>query len=156
MLRGVGQAVCGRAREKNLDFQINVSPDLPAELVGDEIRIKQILINVLNNAIKYTKAGSVSLSIQSGETRDGMLNVIYTVSDTGIGIKKESIPYLFTAFKRVDEEKNRQEKTAFLHVKDSFKKMILVKDEKPVCSDEYGIKTMNIYDFLLNENSLEL
>ena len=96
-----------RAKEKNLDFQVNVSPDLPAELEGDEVRIKQILINVLNNAIKYTKEGSVSLSIQSGKTADGMLNVIYTVSDTGIGIKKENIPYLFNAFRRVDEEKNR-------------------------------------------------
>ena len=96
-----------RAKEKNLDFQINVSPDIPAELQGDEIRIKQILINVLNNAIKYTKQGSVSLSIQPGETENGMLNVIYTVSDTGIGIKKENIPYLFNAFKRVDEEQNR-------------------------------------------------
>lgn len=96
-----------RAKEKNLDFQVNVSPDLPLELLGDEIRIKQILINVLNNAIKYTKEGSVSLSIQPGETENGIMNVIYSVSDTGIGIKKENIPYLFTAFRRVDEEKNR-------------------------------------------------
>ena len=64
-----------RAKEKNLDFQVNVSPDLPAELQGDEMRIKQILINVLNNAIKYTKKGSVSLSIQSGEMHDGLLDV---------------------------------------------------------------------------------
>lgn len=96
-----------RAKEKNLDFQINVSPDIPAELLGDEIRIKQILINVLNNAIKYTKQGSVSLSIQPGEINGGVMNVIYSVSDTGIGIKKENIPYLFNAFKRVDEEQNR-------------------------------------------------
>ncbi|MBO4876679.1 MAG: DegV family EDD domain-containing protein [Ruminococcus sp.] len=96
-----------RAKEKNLDFQVNVSPELPVELIGDEIRIKQILINVLNNAIKYTHEGEVSLSIQPGEEENGILNVIYTVSDTGIGIKKENIPYLFTAFRRVDEEKNR-------------------------------------------------
>ncbi len=96
-----------RAKEKQLDFQVNVSSDLPAELLGDEIRIKQILINVLNNAIKYTNEGSVSLSIQPGETENGLLNVIYSVSDTGIGIKKENIPYLFTAFKRVDEQQNR-------------------------------------------------
>ena len=96
-----------RAKEKQLDFQVHVSPELPAELLGDELRIKQILINVLNNAIKYTNEGSVSLSIQPGETENGLLNVIYTVSDTGIGIKKENIPYLFTAFKRVDEQKNR-------------------------------------------------
>ncbi len=96
-----------RAKEKNLDFTVNVSPDIPAQLVGDEMRIKQILLNVLNNAIKYTKEGSVSLSIQSGAKENGVMNVIYSVSDTGIGIKKENIPYLFTAFKRIDEEKNR-------------------------------------------------
>ena len=96
-----------RAREKKLDFQVHVSPDIPAELIGDEMRIKQILINVLNNAIKYTNKGFIKLSIQSGKTENGMMNVIYTVSDSGIGIKKENIPYLFTAFKRVDEEKNR-------------------------------------------------
>lgn len=92
-----------RAKEKNLEFHINVSPDIPSELRGDEVRIKQILMNILNNAIKYTKEGSVSLSVQCEKLEDGMINMIYTVEDTGMGIKKEDIPYLFTAFKRVDE-----------------------------------------------------
>ncbi|MCR4644148.1 MAG: DegV family EDD domain-containing protein [Oscillospiraceae bacterium] len=96
-----------RAKEKQLAFHVNVAPDIPAELRGDEVRIKQILINVLNNAIKYTKEGSVSLYIQCGRREGGILHILYTVTDTGIGIKKENIPYLFTAFKRVDEEKNR-------------------------------------------------
>ncbi len=95
-----------KAKEKNLDFTIDVSPDLPESLLGDEVRIKQILINVLNNAIKYTREGSVRLQIQC-ERKGDTANVIYTVTDTGIGIKKESIPYLFTAFKRADEDKNR-------------------------------------------------
>ncbi len=97
----------GRAREKGLDFRVSVAPDVPAELVGDDVRIKQILINVLNNAVKYTKEGSVTLSVQCGPREGGTQTLIYTVSDTGIGIKKENIPHLFTAFKRVDEEKNR-------------------------------------------------
>ena len=96
-----------RAKEKKLAFHVNVAPDLPAELRGDEVRIKQILINVVNNAIKYTKDGSVSLSIECGQREGGRLHVLYSVTDTGIGIKKENIPYLFTAFRRVDEEKNR-------------------------------------------------
>ena len=96
-----------RAKEKGLEFTVSVAPDLPAELTGDEVRIKQILINVLNNAIKYTKEGSVSLSVQCGERSGSTLNVIYTVSDTGMGIKKEDIPYLFTAFRRFDENSNR-------------------------------------------------
>ena len=96
-----------QAREKGLDFKVSVSPDVPAELIGDDVRIKQILINVLNNAMKYTREGSVSLSIESAPREDGVHTLFYTVTDTGMGIKKESIPYLFTAFKRVDEEKNR-------------------------------------------------
>lgn len=93
-----------RAKEKNLEFRINVSPDVPAELVGDEVRIKQILINILNNAIKYTKEGSISLTVQSEKIDEDTYNIIYTVADTGIGIKKEDMPYLFSAFKRVDED----------------------------------------------------
>ena len=92
-----------RAKEKNLDFHINVAPDIPTELRGDEVRIKQILMNILNNAIKYTKEGSISLSVECEKKDDGLVNMIYTVEDTGMGIKKEDIPYLFTAFKRVDE-----------------------------------------------------
>ena len=96
-----------RCKEKGLDFHIEIAPDIPSELYGDEVRIKQILINVLNNAIKYTKKGSVTLSIQCNSINDGVADIVYSVKDTGMGIKKESIPYLFTAFKRVDEEKNR-------------------------------------------------
>jgi len=96
-----------RAKEKGLDFHVDVSPDIPANLEGDEVRIKQILINVINNSIKYTREGSVTLSIEKGETNGSMTNIIYSVSDTGIGIKKENIPYLFTAFRRVDEERNK-------------------------------------------------
>ncbi|MCR5746502.1 MAG: DegV family EDD domain-containing protein [Lachnospiraceae bacterium] len=95
------------AREKGLDFNTNISPDLPGEMIGDEVRIKQILINVLNNAVKYTKQGYVLLSVQCEMKADGSAAVIYSVTDTGIGIKKENIQNLFTAFKRVDEDKNR-------------------------------------------------
>lgn len=93
-----------RAKEKKLEFHIDVSPEIPAELIGDEVRVKQILINVINNAIKYTKEGSVSLTVQCERKEDKICNMIYTVTDTGIGIKTEDIPYLFSAFKRVDEK----------------------------------------------------
>ena len=96
-----------RAKEKGLEFHVDLQPDMPAGYLGDEVRMKQILINVINNSIKYTKAGSVTLSIQCERKDDGMANLIYTIADTGIGIKKENIPYLFTAFKRVDEERNK-------------------------------------------------
>lgn len=96
-----------RTKEKGLEFNVEIAPDIPSELYGDEVRIKQILINVLNNAIKYTKQGSVTLSIQCNKINNGVADIIYSVTDTGVGIKKENIPHLFTAFKRVDEDQNR-------------------------------------------------
>lgn len=96
-----------RAKEKGLEFHINVDEKIPSRLYGDEVRLKQVLINILNNAVKYTAEGSVTLSIQCEDAAPGFVNMIYSITDTGMGIKKESMPYLFSAFKRVDEEKNK-------------------------------------------------
>ena len=96
-----------RARDKDLEFHVNVDQSCPAKLYGDEVRIKQVLINILNNAVKYTSKGSVTLSIQCRRESGRRVTMIYTVADTGMGIRKESIPHLFSAFKRVDEDKNR-------------------------------------------------
>ena len=107
MLADVINMVWQRAKEKSLKLHISVSPELPARLTGDEVRIKQVLINVLNNAVKYTNEGSVTLSVECEKEDGGDVKMIFSVTDTGIGIRKESIPYLFTAYTRVDEEKNR-------------------------------------------------
>lgn len=96
-----------RAKEKKLSFHVDVDPEMPLEMIGDEVRLKQILINLLNNAVKYTMEGSVTLSIQFRKEGDNRGIVTYAVTDTGIGIKKENIPYLFTAFRRVDEVENK-------------------------------------------------
>ena len=107
MLSDVVNMVWVRAKDKGLEFHIDVDQAVPARLIGDEVRIKQILVNILNNAVKYTQAGSVTLSIQCREQQSDDVQIIYSVTDTGLGIKKESIPHLFSAFKRVDEEQNR-------------------------------------------------
>lgn len=107
MLSDIVNMIWVWAREKGLEFHINVDPTLPSQLLGDEVRIKQVLINVLNNAVKYTSEGSVSLSIQYRKQEHEPARIIYSVTDTGMGIKKENLPYLFSAFKRMDEEKNR-------------------------------------------------
>ena len=96
-----------KAREKGLEFKLYVDPSIPSMLCGDEVRIKQVLINLLNNAIKYTSEGSVMLSVRCECVTLNRVRVWYTVEDTGRGVKKENIPYIFNAFKRVDEEKNR-------------------------------------------------
>ncbi|MBQ7564188.1 MAG: DegV family EDD domain-containing protein [Lachnospiraceae bacterium] len=107
MLSDIVGMIWIRAKEKGLEFHVDVDPTLPSELYGDEIKIKQVLINLLTNAVKYTNDGSVTLSVQAEKREEGKILVTYTVSDTGIGIRKENIPHLFDAFKRVDTERNR-------------------------------------------------
>ncbi len=96
-----------KAKEKGLEFKLQVDPSIPSMLCGDEVRIKQILINLLNNAVKYTSEGSVTLSVRCERLAVNRVRVWYSVEDTGQGMKKENIPYIFNAFRRVDEEKNR-------------------------------------------------
>ena len=107
MLSDIVNMISVTAEKKDLAFSVEVDPTMPAQLISDEVRIKQILINLLNNAVKYTKAGSVSLSVHCRKTGSNTALVTYSVEDTGIGIRKENIPHLFDAFKRVDERKNR-------------------------------------------------
>ncbi|MCR5119880.1 MAG: DegV family EDD domain-containing protein [Lachnospiraceae bacterium] len=107
MLSEVSNMIWGRATEKGLKFTIDVDPGMPSQLYSDEVRIKQILINLLNNAVKYTREGRVSLSVHCRNTDSGKVLVTYSVDDTGIGIRKESMPHLFDAFRREDEQKNR-------------------------------------------------
>ncbi len=107
MLADIVNMLSGRTKEKNLSFIVNVDPEMPCRLISDEVRLRQILINLLNNAVKYTERGYVSLDIECSRTEDGKALVTYTVDDTGMGIRKENIPYLFDAFRREDLEKNR-------------------------------------------------
>ncbi|MCR5302537.1 MAG: response regulator [Lachnospiraceae bacterium] len=94
------------AAEKGLDLNVTVDHSVPRILHGDEVRIKQILVNLLNNAVKYTEEGSVTLRVGYEKTDDENIRLIFRVTDTGMGIRQEVIPYLFDAFTRADEEKN--------------------------------------------------
>lgn len=97
-----------KADEKELGFDIHVNQELPDQLYGDDVRIKQILINLLNNAVKYTPKGSVKLTV--GGTVDehsGTVQLRMAVEDTGVGIRQEDIPKLFEGFRRLDLEQHR-------------------------------------------------
>lgn len=106
LLNDVVNMVQLKANQKGLDFSAYVSPDLPSVLYGDETRIKQIIVNILNNAVKYTREGRVLLEINSDIDNDEC-NLLIRVKDTGIGIKKEDIDKLFISFQRLDMVQNR-------------------------------------------------
>lgn len=92
--------------KKGLEFYLNVDQTLPSVLCGDEKRLKQVLLNILDNAVKYTEAGSVTMSVEGEECGEGEITLIIKIADTGIGIRKEDIEYLYDSFNRADEKRN--------------------------------------------------
>ncbi len=105
MLNDICSMISVRAMARNLSFRVNVDRHLPDSLYGDSVRVRQVLLNLLNNAVKYTEHGSVTLSVYSdAETvfeKDRTMNLVFSVQDTGIGIRSEDIGKLFTRFERV-------------------------------------------------------
>ncbi|MDO5155946.1 MAG: ATP-binding protein [Eubacteriales bacterium] len=96
-----------RARKKNLDLEFEIDSNIPAEMYGDDVRLRQIIMNLLTNAIKYTREGQVSFALSLKGKHDGMVKLRVSVKDTGIGIRQEDIDKMFSAFQRVDEDINR-------------------------------------------------
>ena len=96
-----------RAQKKGLKYELNISPDFPKTLFGDSIRIKQCILNLLTNAIKYTKEGSVTFTINYQKVDETYINLNIHIIDTGCGIKSEDMKKLFAPFERIEEEKNR-------------------------------------------------
>ena len=96
-----------RAQEKGLAISFDLDPNIPRLLFGDDVRIKQIVTNILTNAVKYTPKGSIRLTTRFVGTGFKMVNLMITVKDTGIGIKEEDRGKLFESFQRLEEEKNR-------------------------------------------------
>ncbi|MBQ7192819.1 MAG: hypothetical protein IJR98_00410, partial [Synergistaceae bacterium] len=103
VLRDVDNMVKIKAEQKGLQYTTQIDESLPDELFGDRIRVQQIMVNILNNAVKYTKRGSVRFTLTGVKGDDPSLLVLHvTVTDTGIGIHAEDIPKLFKSFSRID------------------------------------------------------
>ncbi len=108
-LNDVVNMVQKKAEDKGLAFNMDIDPNIPMILHGDEIRIKQVIINILSNAVKYTKEGSVTFSIgyEKAKHKPDYIILKVSVADTGIGIKPEDMDRLFKAFERIEEKRNR-------------------------------------------------
>ncbi|MBR4947338.1 MAG: response regulator [Clostridiales bacterium] len=96
-----------RARAKDLEFNVDIDRSVPSKLFGDDVRISQVIMNLLTNAVKYTESGSVTLSIRKLDQRKGNVDLRIEVTDTGIGIKDEDLDKLFKSFERIEERRNR-------------------------------------------------
>lgn len=124
LINDVYHMLISKAKEKGLALNVESDKNLPAKLYGDEVRIRQIIVNILNNAIKYTQKGSVTLTVEMSDMKlsdmpdhsndsksenitDKNTIITFRIADTGIGIKKENISHLFDSFSRFDEEKNK-------------------------------------------------
>ena len=106
LLNDLNNIIKPMTQEKNLEFVLKVDKKLPKGLIGDTGKIRQIVINLLNNAVKYTKQGTISLTI-GGDVSVDKVNLTIGVKDTGIGIKEEHLDKLFIDFERVDQDENR-------------------------------------------------
>ena len=105
MLYDVVSIIKERADEKALELKTEITDEVPDELISDEFRIRQILVNLMNNAVKYTEEGKVTLKVGGSYTEDGYL-LSLAVKDTGKGIKEEDKTHLFEAFSRADIKSN--------------------------------------------------
>ena len=92
--------------EKQIEFKTSFSSDIPATLYGDYARVKQIVLNLLTNAVKYTNEGYINFTVECVNINKDLCRLIISVEDSGIGIRKDKIDKLFTKFERLDEEKN--------------------------------------------------
>ena len=95
-----------RAKDKNIGFEVEIDHTIPSRLYGDDVRIRQVLTNILTNAVKYTHEGTVWLRIQSKQAEENVW-LSFEVEDTGIGIKQEDLPKLSAEFERIEEDRNR-------------------------------------------------
>jgi CheY-like chemotaxis protein/anti-sigma regulatory factor (Ser/Thr protein kinase) len=125
-----------RIGSKPIEFILDIDENLPSRMFGDELRLKQILNNVLSNAVKYTEKGSVKLSV-SYENRDDDIMVCFVVRDTGQGMKREDKERLFTEYSRFNFEENRSTEGAGLglHIVKNLAEMM---DGTARAESEYG------------------
>lgn len=107
MLDNLASMITVLANKKGLDFKMEIDSNLPEILIGDETHLRQVLINILNNAVKYTDVGSVTFTVKVVELNDDspMCKILYSVKDTGRGIKPEDMEKLFKKFERLNAEK---------------------------------------------------
>ncbi|MBQ8821741.1 MAG: response regulator [Lachnospiraceae bacterium] len=137
LLNDLYNMISVRAKGKGLSLIFDIDPSIPTAYYGDDLRIRQVLVNLLTNGVKYTKEGSVTLRI-TGRVEGENAVLHFSVKDTGIGIKPEDLGKLFARFERIDEAKNRHVEGTGLGMSIAMQLLNLMDSELKVIS-EYGV-----------------
>lgn len=107
MINDVSNIIMTRIGSKDLELTVDVNPDLPSGLYGDNVRIKQVIVNLANNAVKFTKEGNVHVKVDFLQTAEDRIELIVSITDTGSGIKESDMDKLFKSFQQLDSKRNR-------------------------------------------------
>lgn len=141
MTQDVTNIIETRLKNKKVAFTVIIDPNLPAALMGDEVRLKQILINVLGNSCKHTIKGYIMLEIKASEIVDGVVELTFIMKDTGAGIPKSDLEHIFDAFNQADTKKNRSIEGTGLGLAIT-KKLAEAMDGSIGIESDYGIGTV--------------
>ena len=137
MLRSIVTMIRVRSEQKDLYFDVEIEEDLPKVLHGDSGKIKQILLNLLTNAVKYTEYGGFTLNVSIIEQVEKDIKIRFSVKDTGIGVKEEDLGKLFNAYERLDEQRNSGIQGTGLGL-DISRQFAELMGGKLWCESEYG------------------
>lgn len=148
----VSMIILNRIGDKPIELLFDVEKDLPSRLLGDSGRIKQIIINLMNNAVKFTEEGHVTLSVKMGEPEGDDVMLYFSVEDSGQGIRKEDLSKLFNAFEQVDMKRNRNKEGTGLGLSICKQLTSLMGGEISVDS-EYGVGSR--FDFCIKQKIIE-
>jgi CheY-like chemotaxis protein len=107
LMHDVLNNVTFRAKEKNLQLKLDIANNIPCDMLGDDIRIKQVLTNIITNAVKYTQEGYIEITVKCTKSFGNYADLTFSVKDTGIGIKPEDIKRMFESFERLEVNRNR-------------------------------------------------
>jgi len=138
LIMGVEDIIAARLQDKKIRFEINMGDSIPKVVRGDKMKIHQILINILGNAVKFTEKGKISLDIDFVPRGDGKMMISFLVTDTGIGIRKEDMGKLFNRFSQVDAKYNRKVEGTGLGLVLS-RKLARLMDGDVTVTSEYGV-----------------
>ena len=133
----IANIIMTRLKDKDVELIIDVAPDLPCKLWGDNIRIKQVLLNLANNAVKFTTEGRILIKVDYRKISSDQIEVYICVEDTGIGIREEDLGKLFQSFQQVDSKRNRNIEGTGLGLAISQRLMTLMDGDIRV-ETEYG------------------